>query len=420
MFRDKEWVLSPDAFELDRETMRLIAALGPALRAFQKACNKLYLSAADDVQHGWVAKLIDQGKPAELVELSRHPRFRDALPGVIRPDLVLTDTGVAITELDSIPGGIGLTGWLNETFARMGQAVIGGEHGMLDAFATAFPKEDIVISAESADYQPEMQWLVDRLNERNSSRPRRVIAANDLQPSELPGLAIYRFFELFDLANVPLSAEMLKLAVEGELQLTPPPKPFIEEKMWLALFWSPQLSDFWQRALSSEHRELLQRCIPRGWVVDPTPLPPFAVYPRLNIQSWNEARRFGGKQRELALKISGFSERGWGSRGVFIGHDLSQEQWSAALDDAQASFPTNPFVLQEFHRAKVVLHPAWNEERQGTVMMKSRVRLCPYYFAAAGTDDMHLGGVLATVCPADKKILHGMRDAMMLPCVLGG
>jgi len=28
-----------------------------------------------------------------------------------------------------------------------------------------------------------------------------------------------------------------------------------------------------------------------------------------------------------------------------------------------------------------------------------------------------LGGVLATVCPADKKILHGMRDAMMLPCV---
>ena len=27
------------------------------------------------------------------------------------------------------------------------------------------------------------------------------------------------------------------------------------------------------------------------------------------------------------------------------------------------------------------------------------------------------GGVLATVCPADKKILHGMRDAMMLPCV---
>jgi hypothetical protein len=29
---------------------------------------------------------------------------------------------------------------------------------------------------------------------------------------------------------------------------------------------------------------------------------------------------------------------------------------------------------------------------------------------------VRLGGVLATVCPADKKILHGMPDAVMAPC----
>jgi hypothetical protein len=102
---------------------------------------------------------------------------------------------------------------------------------------------------------------------------------------------------------------------------------------------------------------------------------------------------------------------------VSIGHDLSLEQWAAALDEALASFPTNPFVLQRFQRAKVVNHPAWNEERQDTSMMKSRVRLCPYYFVPKGTEETQLGGVLATVCPADKKILHGMKDAMMLPCV---
>jgi hypothetical protein len=27
-----------------------------------------------------------------------------------------------------------------------------------------------------------------------------------------------------------------------------------------------------------------------------------------------------------------------------------------------------------------------------------------------------LGGVLATICPKDKKIIHGMRDAVMTPC----
>ena len=36
MFRDKEWVLSPEAFALDAGTVALIESLGPALRAFQR------------------------------------------------------------------------------------------------------------------------------------------------------------------------------------------------------------------------------------------------------------------------------------------------------------------------------------------------------------------------------------------------
>jgi hypothetical protein len=406
-FQDKEWVLSPEAFELDAATVELIRALGPALRAFQRACNRLYFDEA----HPWVAKLLDQGKPQRVIELGRNPRWHEDLPRVLRPDLVLTETGVSISELDSLPGGIGLTAWLNETYAALDQNVIGGAAGIQDGFAAAFPSEDILISRESGDYFPEMSWLAERLG-------RRVLRPWEVEPFELNGTAIYRFFELFDLANVENADVMLRMAERGELSFTPPIKAFLEEKLWLALFWSPALEDFWCRELSTEHRELLKKCIPMGWVVDPVPLPPFAVWPKLDIQSWHEMKTFGGKQRQLVLKISGFSERGWGSRGVFIGHDLSQEQWGEAIDEALASFPTNPFVLQEFHRAKVVTHPAWDEEKQATRAMQSRVRLCPYYFATSDADDDPvLGGVLATVCPADKKILHGMRDAMMLPCV---
>jgi len=405
-FQDKEWVLSPEAFALDAATVEVIRALGPALRAFQRACNRLYF----DETYPWVAKLLDQGKPQRVIELGRNPRWHEDLPRVLRPDLVLTEMGVSISELDSLPGGIGLTAWLNETYAGLDQNVLGGGSGMLDGFANTFPGEDILISRESGDYVPEMQWLAERLG-------RRVLRPWEIQPYELSGAAIYRFFELFDLANVENSDAMLRMAERGELNFTPPIKAFLEEKLWLALFWSPALEDFWSSALSPEHRELLKKCIPMGWVVDPVPLPPFAVWPKLDIQSWHEMKTFGGRKRELVLKISGFSERGWGSRGVFIGHDLSQEQWGAAIDEALASFPTNPFVLQEFHRAKVVTHPAWDEDRQTTRAMQSRVRLCPYYFGAENADDPVLGGVLATVCPADKKILHGMRDAMMLPCV---
>jgi hypothetical protein len=420
MFRDKEWVLSPEAFALDAETLTLIEALGPALRAFQRCCNELYFQSLEKPELAWVARLLDQSKPERVIALSRHKHWRDDLPSVLRPDLVLTETGVCISELDSLPGGIGLTGWLNETYAAMGQDVIGGATGMIDGFAAAFPHEDILISRESGDYQPEMEWLVSRLNSRSSGLPRNVMNPWNLTPTELIGSSIYRFFELFDLANVELADEMLKMAADGEMTFTPPLKSHLEEKLWLALFWSPQLQDFWHSTLNTEHLALLQSCIPQGWVMDPTPIPPFAVYPGLNIQSWQEAKRFGSKQRELVLKISGFSEVGWGSRSVSIGHDLSQEQWAAALDEALASFPTGPYIMQRFHRAKLVQHPAWNEERQDSAMMKSRVRLCPYYFVPKSSEETQLGGILATVCPADKKILHGMRDAMMLPCALNG
>jgi hypothetical protein len=45
---------------------------------------------------------------------------------------------------------------------------------------------------------------------------------------------------------------------------------------------------------------------------------------------------------------------------------------------------------------------------------EGRLRLCPYYFVVEGR--ARLGGALATFCPPDKKIIHGMQDAALLPC----
>jgi len=44
--------------------------------------------------------------------------------------------------------------------------------------------------------------------------------------------------------------------------------------------------------------------------------------------------------------------------------------------------------------------------------------LCPYYFVSGEGDSARptLGGVLATIVPADKKIVHGMADAVLAPC----
>ena len=49
--------------------------------------------------------------------------------------------------------------------------------------------------------------------------------------------------------------------------------------------------------------------------------------------------------------------------------------------------------------------------------MEGRVRLCPYYFVDVAQQAVDLRGILATLCPADKKIrVDGMKDASLIPC----
>src|SRR3981081_510339 len=150
LFAEKDWLLSPHAFPIEKQFERELEKLGHRLFVFQRACNQLYQLSVKGKQPVWVARYLDAGKPPELIKLSQHKQFRDALPQVIRPDLVLTDEGYTIAEIDSVPGGIGLTGWLNQTYSKLGADVIGGSDGMIDGFQGVLPKGgDIVISEEA-------------------------------------------------------------------------------------------------------------------------------------------------------------------------------------------------------------------------------------------------------------------------------
>jgi hypothetical protein len=337
------------------------------------------------------------------------------LPRVIRPDLLITERGLSVTELDSVPGGIGLTGWLNQTYSQMGAEVLGGADGMLRGFASIFgdaPTVQIVVSEEAATYRPEMAWMANQLG---SSR----FKVQDAKFSAFAdGDAVYRFFELFDLVNVPNAGVILDLAAAQRIRLTPPPKPIFEEKMLFALLWNRNLQGYWRQELGEGFFERLLGVVPYTWIVDPAPLPPHAAIPELNLTDWRQLKALSQKERELILKVSGFSEHAWGARGVYLGSDLSHADWAAAVEEALVNFDRSPCVLQRYHKPGLVEAQWFDFERNQLVPMKGRVRLCPYYFVAGDGDAARaeLGGVLATICPADKKIIHGMKDAVFAPC----
>src|SRR5580693_8541796 len=156
LFAGMEWKISPAPFPLGENLAKEIESLGRVLLQFYRAVNLLYRKSAEGKQPEWVARWLDLGKPRELIELQRAAAFKNDVPRVIRPDILLTETGFSITELDSVPGGIGLTAWLNQTYSKSEirnpqSEIIGGADGMLRGFESIFgdaKQVHIVVSEE--------------------------------------------------------------------------------------------------------------------------------------------------------------------------------------------------------------------------------------------------------------------------------
>ena len=450
LFEDKTWQLSPDAWPLTPEQLRELEAIGAACLEFHQALETLYLRSAagknllrnKPLLAPWVADYLDRGKPAALVAHARDPKNRGAFPTVLRPDLLLTEDGFALTELDSVPGGIGLTAFLTrlDVAGALDGGVLGAGDAMLENFHASLaglrpaernPLIAILVSDEAATYRPEMEWLAGELQRRG----RRVycLAPDDVFPLggelffDIEGTPervdiIYRFFELFDWANVRVAPHILEAWSAGHVALAPPMRHFQEEKLALALFHHHLLQDFWAENLSRPAREQLRRLIPQSWIMDPAPLPPGAVLdgPRVAGRALNDWRDLLGasqKERDLIIKISGFHETAWGARSVVLGSDCSREEWQQGVEQALQLAATNLHVLQEYRKPKRVEHRLYTPPAGTSLSAAStkagRLRLCPYYFVVGG--QTRLSGALATFCPPDKKIIHGMQDAALLP-----
>jgi hypothetical protein len=435
------WRVSPEPFALSAEQVDAIERLGPDLLAFYRTLNDLYNRSVRGTAPAFVAEYLDHGKPQQIVKLGRQNRFKQELPGVIRPDFIVTSDGFVATELDSIPGGMGFLGAMTEAYCRLGIESLGGDDGIPSAFAAMirhatgveYPTIAIIVSNESADYRKEMGWLAEALRRLHLAdawlrEPQDItfseeglfIRHEDGREARLD--ALYRNFELFDLFNVPKQELMLYAARHNRVKMTPPPKASLEEKLAFALFHHHALAPLWRSELGSERFERLQRIFPKTWVIDPRALPPQGVIAGLEaggapISNFRQLIALPKSERAYVVKPSGFSELAWGSRGVKIGDDLTREEWTSTIETALASYDRTPWILQCFHKGKRVRQSYFDRERDEIREYDGRVRLCPYYFVT-GEESVQLGGVLATIAPADKRLIHGMSDAVMTSSIL--
>lgn len=438
--------ISPEPIFLDAKLVEEIEGLGPHLLRFYQAANRLYLHSVRGSAPDWVRACLEAGKSETVIEYQRMRRFRNVLPAIIRPDIIPTDKGLILSELDSVPGGFGLLAALTRQYAKLGYTLVGGEDGIPLGFWEAVsdgakpdPLLAIVVSDESESYRGELTWLARRLTELGrravTVHPRELIfneeglwvkettQANGSRPVEAKVDLLYRFFELFDLKNIP-KIDLILYAIRKELvRATPPIKAHLEEKLLFALLHHGELRPFWYEHLGRESFEVCRRLFPRTWLLDPTPVPPQAAIPELEIggvpvRDFRQLASATQRERELVIKPSGYSEEAWGSRGVLIGHDVPAHTWAEGIDRALAAFERTPHVLQRFHKGSRIDASYYDFEKGEVRPQPSRVRLCPYYFVVGG--ETRLGGILATCTPLEKKVIHGMSEAVMAPVAVKG
>lgn len=431
------WRISPQPFPLAPATVASLQSLGADLLKLYRAVNRIYFMSVRGTAPEFFHQYLDLGKPEHIIRLERQNRFKGEVPGIIRPDIILTEGGMIASELDSIPGGMGFVGAMGAVYCELGFDQVGEYDGIVRGFARMSaalcgkeqPTVAIVVSAESDDYRSEMAWLAHALGDAGLAlavtvKPEEVYFTEEALVVDTPDGrrtvdVLYRNFELFDLLNVPKQELMLYAARHKRVVMTPPPKAFLEEKLIFALLHNPRLNSLWRNELGEESFERLRTLMPQTWVLDPSALPPQGVIAGLTagghpISSWSDLYGLSKSERQFVVKPSGFSPLAWGSRGVYIAHDLTRDEWMAIIDGGLSTFDKTPQVLQRYHKARRVSADYLDVPSDSLRTMDGRVRLCPYYFVAG--DEALLSGVLATIVPPDKRLIHGMQEAIMVPC----
>lgn len=436
------WLLSPEPYLLTPAQTQFLHSLGQTLWQFSKAIETLYKQSQLNPQWLWIKQLFEANKPEGLLQYAAMKRFKSQMPLVIRPDLLVTQQGFALCEIDAVPGGLGFTSALARAYQANGVAVLGAAEGMVEAFVALLksvtphldhPIMAVVVSDEAVDYRLEWEWLIETAQQVYPDiyllHPKQLRLRDDrlgwVEESSGAFKAIdvvYRFFELFDLPNIP-NLELIQFALKkGWVACTPPFKPHLEEKLVLGLLHYPYLEAFWEEQLSTAGFEQLKGLVPQTWLLNPDTVPASAaVIPQMTFggQSFRTFQDLDGltqTQRQLVIKPSGFSPLAWGSRGVVIGHDVPQSQWQTTLHQALGQYHQTPHLMQRYESPCTQPYRYYHPQTHEIIQAEGRTRLCPYYFVTE--DQAQLAGVLATTCPKDKKVIHGMAQGVMRPAAL--
>lgn len=394
--------ISPDVFELPENVD--LGKYGHAISGFYSICKKLY-SQLDNL-HRW-KQYLDHSKPQWMLN---HSNIETGDHVFLRPDLVLTQNGPIVTEIETSPFGLGLSYFLDNVYKHAGKDTLTDEQNVLNLLRSATRGSlSFVLTLYTKQYEGQFRYLSNELFSKTGIKtavtyPDNGNFRNGQYVVEREAYdSIYRCFYLHQTINNAMLRDIAQFKSTVPICL-----PQMEEKAVMGMIWDSEFDDYFRNQLGEDTYNLLKKIIPKTWVLDANHIPD-----ELDIKEWEDLANISQKRRSFVFKPSGFTSNASWAKGVVFLNKLSKQQCRKTINDALVS--KELFILQEFKKGAKFQHRYFDFHSSEMKNMNGKVRITPYY----SVKDGKLLTAKATICE-NTDIVHAMVDSINVPVVKSG
>lgn len=370
-----------EPFRVSKGQFQELEYLGISICEYVQAVIDLYNESET------VRQILNKGESGKNVR-KINPKYL-----FIRPDIVLTDYGFKICEIETSIFGLALAEILNKAYIECGYSTLVSQNMLKRYITSNIPKEGVIAYS---NHVKAFSGQLDFLAKEVFSNGKKVWHAQLIDETFEPMENIYRAFYCSDSEN---DANVSKLLSE-KVNFLPTLTPQFEEKAILALIWDKRFAAYFKEKMSSSMYEYLRKVIPPTWIIGEEKNSEL----EMPCKTISDIATMPKSKRRFVLKKSGDSS--WGEGITFL-HKVSHEKVRQKIQEAEYS--KSLYVLQQFYEGTKSKMKYF--DCVGNIMeMEAKVRLTPYY-SFCGANKGKLVAIKATGCE-NTDYIHGATNSI--------
>jgi hypothetical protein len=374
--------------------------------------------------------MFDVGVSSLAKELNAQ---RQEPPRFYRVDAVVSETGLRVAEVESIPAGLGYMSSVYE--AAVSAGIVSSEdvpdYGGLfvRAVGMGHPVVGIAVCADRGHYRKDSEVFVRNCQVRGHELVMvdpyavKMNSRSDLPVVAGRPMAVHVRAGAYRYNNVPVPDE------EGLIEcwrlganIHPPLQTIFWSKAEMASLWKPDLQQWWRGHMGTD-LEIAHKIFPETAFVDGRVEPSHIS----DLGTWDRVSSFDrrGFKNWVIKGSTGVSSDGkamdFGSHDIVIGAaaNMGTASWRSAVQSSLDMLASGRGlrIIQRFSvPVKISMHTLANK-LLSTEQIVSRLRpLARLYYAVVEGESRFMGGTLNC---RDSLVVHGASDAVLAPIILG-